>query len=125
MSMSDIRKKAQDKLRRKYGYSTNTNYGRGVILYRQDTKSYKLNPTDDYNIVHDLNVVMNNRPYSTDKQIEIHTTQYKDYGDDAPEDEWYEMLHDHTIYFSLEELELLYTVAREIAKENNWSSQIK
>ena len=29
--MSEIRKKAQDKLRRKYNYSTNDNYGRGTI----------------------------------------------------------------------------------------------
>lgn len=34
--MSDTRKKMQARLRRKFGYSTNTNYGRGAILWKDN-----------------------------------------------------------------------------------------
>lgn len=34
--MSETRKKLQERLRRKFGYSTNTNYGRGAILWKDN-----------------------------------------------------------------------------------------
>ena len=34
--MSETRKKLQARLRRKFGYSTNTNYGRGAILWKDN-----------------------------------------------------------------------------------------
>ena len=125
MSMSDIRKKAQDKLRRKYGYSTNTNYGRGVILYRQDSDSHELHSANGDKIVHDLNICVNNRIHDTQNQVEFHTTQYIDHGEDAPEDGRYEQLHNHTIYFSAEEFDLLATVIHQMAEENDWKDQIQ
>ena len=51
--MTDKRKKVQAKLRRKYRYSTNTNYGRGVILIKPPGNSVN----EDYiNIVCDRHV---------------------------------------------------------------------
>lgn len=38
--MTALRKKLQDKLRRKYGYKTNTNYGRGTVLEKIDGDTY-------------------------------------------------------------------------------------
>ena len=125
MPMSDIRKKAQDKLRKKFGYSTNDNYGRGTILYRQDSESHKIYSNDEYGITYDINIVMNNRLFGSQKPIEICTTQYADYGKDVPEDKRYKKLHEHTAFLSLEELDLIHAIAHQMAEENDWDLQIK
>ena len=48
--MTELRQKIQNKLRRKYKYSTNTNYGRGVVLVkppRTESEDY-INIVCDY-----------------------------------------------------------------------------
>ena len=124
MSMSDIRKKAQDKLRRKYKYSTNDNYGRGTILYKTDPSFYR--HKDGYNTVYDMNIVMdNNISWHPDTPIEINITKYRDNGENAPEGKRYDELGTNGISISLEELDLIHTIAHQMSEENNWQKQIK
>ena len=53
--MTELRKKIQNKLRRKYGYSTSTNYDRGMILVKPYNKEYdkRVEKTNYLNIVYD------------------------------------------------------------------------
>lgn len=129
MSMSPERKKAQDKLRRKYGYSTNTDYGRGTILYKAFDEGYTHN--DGYKVVSDINICMGNRiiwSYDDKKQItpiEIETIEYKDNEKIASKDKRYTKIGRSVIYLSLEELDLIHTIAHQMAEENKWDEQIK
>ena len=128
--MSDIRKKAQDKLRRKFGYSTNDNYGRGTILYKADKRIY--HKCEGYDVVRDMNVVIDSRiPWhqfdlsEVPSPIDINIASYKDYGEAAPENKRYVHIGEIGITLSLEELDLIHTIAHEMADENDWNGQIK
>ena len=127
--MTPERKKAQDKLRRKYGYSTNDNYGRGTILYKAFDKGYT--HKDGYKVVSDINICMDNRivwsygDKNTIAPIEIETTEYKDNGQDAPKDKRYMKIGRSIMYLSLEELDLIHAIAHQMAEENDWDGQIK
>ncbi len=123
--MSNIRKKAQDKLRRKYNYSTNDNYGRGTILYKEDTESYHY--IDGYDITYDMNICMDdNIRLHPNSPIEICISKYRDNGGvSAEKPNRYEKLSDNSISISLEELDLIHTIAHQMAEENDWSGQTK
>ncbi len=124
MSMSDIRKKAQDKLRRKFGYSTNDNYSRGTILYKADPEVY--HHIDGYDCVKDMNIVMdNNLSCHPNSHIEINIAKYQDHGEKAPEGERYTKLGENGIWISLEELDLIHTIAHQMSEENDWAGQMK
>ena len=124
MSMSDIRKKAQDKLRRKFGYSTNDNYGRGTILYKADSEVYC--HIDGYEYVKDMNIIMdNNISWHPNSHIKINIAKYQDYGNKIPEEKRYTKLGENEIWISLEELDLIHVIAHQMADENDWAGQIK
>ena len=129
MSMSPERKKAQDKLRRKYGYSTNDNYGRGTILYKTSDDGYVHNDGHevilDVSICMDSNIVWSFNDKGQSTPIEIRTTKYKDNGKTVPKDKRYTKTDETLILLSLEELNLINTVAHQMAEENKWDEQIK
>ena len=123
--MSEIRKKAQNKLRRKYNYSTNDNYGRGTILYKEDPETY--HHKDGYDFTYDMNICMDNNIIShPNSPIEIRISKYRDNGGVfAEKPNRYEKLSDNSISISLEELDLIHTIAHQMAEENDWAGQIK
>lgn len=130
MSMSPERKKAQDKLRRKYEYSTSTNYDRGTILYKTSDAGYVHN--DGHEVILDVSICMDSNiggwSFNDKGQctpIEIRTTKYKDNGKTVPKDKRYTKTDESVILLSLEELNLINTVAHQMAEENKWDEQIK
>lgn len=129
MSMSPERKKAQDKLRRKYGYSTSDNYGRGTILYKTSDEGYIRN--GGYKVVSDMSIYMDNSivwSYNSKGQstpIGICMTEYKDNGKTVPKNKRYTKISQSEILLSLEELDLINTVAHQMAEENKWDEQAK
>ena len=132
MNMSTLRKKAQDKLRRKFKYSTNDNYGRGTILIKSDESvrySQRLDNGQfvDYDECYDLAVVMENRVYSTSSgnPIRFHITKFQDFGENALAENRYKELGEYSVGISLEELDLIHQIAHEMAVENDWEGQIK
>lgn len=123
MSMSKERKKAQDKLRRKYGYSTNNNYGRGTVLYKQCPDTIT---RDGNKYVEDMNIVMNhNIHWNPTSPIQVYTSEYQDNGEKSPPGKRYEPISEHLILLSLEELDLIHTVAHQMALEYDWEGQAK
>ena len=127
MAMSEKRKKAQDKLRKKYNYKTNTNYERGTILYKKSVDP-DFNPADNDKIIYDINIIMNKQLLFTKTEesndIIIQTSSYYDAGF-CPEDVRYKHIMDHEIVLSLEELDLIHEIAHQMAEENDWKKQIK
>lgn len=123
--MSEIRKKAQNKLRRKYDYTTSDNYGRGTILYKEDPETY--HHRDGYDFTYDMNICMdNNIGWHSDKPIEICIGKYRDNGGvSAEKPNRYEKLCDSSISLTLEEFDLIHTIAHQMAEENDWDGQIK
>jgi len=124
MSMTDIRKKAQDKLRKKYKYNTSDNYGRGTILYKAGMNVH--HHIDGYYFVEDMNIIMDsNISLHADTPIEIEITKYRDNRENVSKDKQYVKLGTNGIVLSLEELDLIHTIAHQMAEENNWSEQLK
>lgn len=124
MKMTKIRKKAQDKLRRKYGYSTNDDYGRGTILYKADEEVHQ--SAYGYDYVNDLNIYMDgNISWHPDSQIRFGISKYRDDGVNAPEGQRYIELGTNEISITLEELDLIHTIAHQMSEENDWQGQIK
>lgn len=127
--MSPERKKAQDKLRRKYGYSTSANYGRGTILYKTSDEGYIRN--DGYKVVSDMSIYMDNSivwSYNSKGQstpIGICMTEYKDNGKTVPKNKRYTKISQSEMLLSLEEFDLINTVAHQMAEENKWDEQAK
>ena len=107
--MSPERKKAQDKLRNKYGYSTNTNYGRGTVLGRAGS----LGVGGD---IVDVSFVADKRQNGA-PQIWLYTTKYHDHGEKADEKNRYEKMSEHVVSLSLEELKLVCEVVEQMSKE--------
>lgn len=112
MAMTKKRKNLQDRLRRKFGWSTNTNYNRGTILEKPEASSH-LNHDPKY--VTDLCV--NFHDYGIRREIfegngrssiEITLYKYK-----INEDETYTMTEALAGRISLDELELIYKIAKE------------
>ena len=121
MSMSKIRKKLQDKLRRKYSWSTNTNHNSGAMLIKPNASSHMTARKDKYVI--DLSVYIDDyiakRKLRGSKEshawgeIVLYLTKYNQQADgtfkyDRPQLE---------VRLSFEELELIYNIAKEYIEE--------
>lgn len=105
MNMSKERKNLQAKLRRKYKWSTDTDYGRGVLLEKFKASSSKRCSTDIY-----LNVsgCQTRKSLSGDKnarEISLSLFQYKN-------DEKESFVHSIGAMLTFEELELIYNIAK-------------
>lgn len=124
--MTDKRKKLQDKLRRKFGFSTNNNRNRGTILIKPNATviNYISEGGIKYSIVRDLAVVMDST-IRNKFPIYLHITEYTDYGEKVPEDERFKENDDYFIPLSLEELNIINDIANEMNEENDWIDQIK
>lgn len=68
--MSDTRKKMQSRLRRRFGYSTNTNYGRGAILWKDN----KFGSSDE------VGICLENRTYGPEIPYQLEILVH-DFGD--------------------------------------------
>ena len=122
MPMTKERKKAQDKLRRKYKYYTCSDV-RTTSLFREGVM------TDTCNNVSDLTVWMDcgiwHYPGEKPSPIHIELVKYKDNGEHVPKETRYEKLGEIEVRISLEELDLIHFIAHEMSKENDWEGQIK
>lgn len=117
MAMSRKRKNLQAKLRKKYKWSTNTDYGRGVILGKQNASEHKCRQSDG-KYVTDLYVSMSGwatrKSLSGDKNVrEIQMTLNK-YKEHQGQHEFYASLG---AMISFEELELIYNIAKAAREE--------
>lgn len=117
MAMSKERKNLQAKLRRKYKWSTNTDYGRGVILEKQNASKHK-DRRSDGKYVTDLYFGMSGcatrKSLSGDKnvrEIQINLNKYKE---NQGHHEFYASL---CAMISFEELELIYNIAKAAREE--------
>lgn len=117
MAMSKERKNLQAKLRRKYKWSTNTDYGRGVILEKQNASEHK-DRRSDGKYVTDLYFGMSGcatrKSLSGDKnvrEIQINLNKYKE---NRGHYEFYASLG---AMISFEELELIYNIAKAAREE--------
>ena len=121
MSMSEIRKKAQDRLRRKFGYRTSDNYNRGTILYKEG----RMNTRNGKTWCHDINIEMDNNAYwiiddrSEPEPITIQTAEYV-HGRNG-----FQKQSEHRITMTLEELDLIHAIAHQMSEENDWEGQAK
>ena len=73
----------------------------------------------------DSNIVWSFNDKGQSTPIEIRTTKYKDNGKTVPKDKRYTKTDESLILLSLEELNLINTVAHQMAEENKWDEQIK
>lgn len=121
MPMSKIRKKLQDKLRRKYSWSTNTDHNSGAMLIKSNASSHMNARKDKYVI--DLSVyisdyiarkkIHDSKKSHDLREIVLYLTKCKQQSDgtfkyDRPQLE---------AYLSFEELELIYNIAKEYIEE--------
>lgn len=114
MAMSVIRKKLQDKLRRKYKWQTNTNYNRGVMLIKGSI------PTCNDSITMDLAIgadALENRGMfrygKCNNEINIYLSKYKQ--DDITKN--HTILSELSTSISFEELELVYSTLKAYREE--------
>lgn len=117
MTMSKERKNLQAKLRRKYKWSTNTDYGRGVVLEKQNASEHK-DRRSGGKYVTDLYFSMSGcatrKSLSGDKnvsEIQINLNKYKEH---QGQHEFYASLG---AMISFEELELVYNIAKAAREE--------
>ena len=110
MSMSKIRKSIQAKLRRKFKWSTNTNYNRGAMFEKMDANPYYVKRSDFKKTV-DIMVYCGNN-FENDGLIEINLAKYGISDPDRP-------LIESSInaYISFDELELLYNAIKQYRDE--------
>lgn len=101
--MTEMRKKLQAKLRRKWGYQTNADKGRGTVLIK--SRAYK-----DGDFVTDLAFAISNEVLVDDKhRICIYETDYDTVtGVEAGES---------MAYLSLEELDAICAIAHEVIEK--------
>lgn len=117
MAMSKERKNLQAKLRRKYKWSTNTDYGRGFVLEKQNVSEYKDRRSGGKYIT-DLYLSMSGcatrKSLSGDKnvrEIQINLNKYKE------NQGHYELYTSLGAMISFEELELIYNIAKAAREE--------
>ena len=117
MSMSKIRKRLQDKLRRKYHWSTNTNYNRGCNLIKQNASTHLLHEKNkwviDLAICHDdlkISEALKNKNPQYEIQLWLTKSTPLDNGS-------WKTVEETPIYFSFEEFELLYNILKEHREE--------
>lgn len=117
MAMSKERKNLQAKLRRKYKWSTNTYYGRGVILEKQNASEHK-DRRPDSKYVTDLYFGMSGcatrRSLSGDKNVREIRINLNKYRERQGQHEFYASLG---AMISFEELELIYNIAKAAREE--------
>lgn len=117
--MTWLRKKLQDKLRRKYKYNTFTDIVQGTTLFKQNANVVQYisaKTSDKYNVVTNLEVRLNRRAFITGdgkNAIAVELTQFSN----AFNTEKYKELSSATAVISYEELELMYKIASEMKKE--------
>jgi len=129
--ISDARKKLQDNLRRKFGWSTNTDYGRGCCLNKGDTQDNEAAKKTghvvsrdkdgrEYYTINDICISISDKYHSHgDKNISIYSTQYAEYaGEDGKPA--YKELSKHCNELSFEELELIYQIAKQMKEEGRF-----
>lgn len=117
MLMSKIRKKLQDKLRRKYHWNTNTNYNRGCNLIKKDAVRHLLHKENkwviDFAICHDnIRIRDSLRNRNPEYEIQMWLTRSKPLDDGN-----WKTIEQIPIYFSFEEFELLYNILKEHREE--------
>lgn len=117
MSMSKIRKKLQDKLRRKYHWNTNTNYNRGCNLIAKNAATHMLHEKNkwviDLAICHDdlaIREALENKKSAFEIQLWLTKSIPLD-------DSSWKTVEQTPIYFSFEEFELLYNILKEHREE--------
>jgi len=116
--MTGLRKKLQDKLRRKFKYETNTNRNRGTSLIKPNAcvSHYStVNHSEEYDLVTDMAIVIDHWDieHAKERAIHLYLTQYKN-----PKDtDKFDKLSDLSASFSFEELEMIYQIACEMKKE--------
>ena len=115
--MNKIRKKLQDKLRRKYHWSTNTDYNRGCNLIKPNAVSHMLHKRNKWAI--DLAICHSNtniREALKNKNTNHEIQLWIDKCIPLDNDEW-KSIEKIPIYFSFEEFELLYNILKEHREE--------
>lgn len=120
MAMSKKRKNLQAKLRRKYKWSTNTDYGRGVVLEKRNASEHKdrwlIRSNGKY--VTDLYFSMSGcatrRSLSGDKNVREIQINLNKYRERQGQHEFYASLG---AMISFEELELIYNIAKAAGEE--------
>lgn len=117
MSMSKLRKKLQDKLRRKYRWSTNTNYNRGCNLIKEGAVRHLLHKENkwviDFAIYHDnIRIRDSLRNRNPEYEIQMWLTRSKPLDDGN-----WKTIEQIPLYFSFEEFELLYNILKEHREE--------
>lgn len=117
MAMSKERKSLQAKLRNKYKWSTNTDYGRGVILGKQNASEHKDRQSGG-KYVTDLYFSMSGcatrRSLSGDKNVREIQINLNKYRERQGQHEFYASLG---AMISFEELELIYNIAKAAREE--------
>lgn len=110
MSMSKIRKSLQAKLRRKFKWSTNTDYNRGAMFEKLDVNPYYVKRSDFKKTV-DI-MIYCGYEFRKNGMIQIDLTKYDVNNLDRP-------LIESSIdsYISFDELELLYNAIKEYRNE--------
>lgn len=111
MAMTKARRNLQGRLRRKFGWSTNTKYNRGTILDKQDdlTHLYRgLKYVTDLRINFDDRQIWKEIVKGGNLAVAISLTKYN-----VNDDETYTKVEALTGYISLEELELICKIAKE------------
>lgn len=116
--MTGLRKKLQDKLRRKFKYETNTNRNRGTSLIKPNacvSHHSTVNHSKEYDLVTDMAIVMDHWDFQHAKERAIHLylTQYKN----PKNSDKFDKLSDLSASISFEELEMIYQIACEMKKE--------
>lgn len=114
--MTELRKKLQDKLRKKFRYETNTNRNRGTSLIKPNAciAHYSIN-SEEYDLVTDMAIVMDHWDFRLAKEhaIRLYLTHYKT----QKSTDKFDKLADLSATISFEELEMLYQIACEMRKE--------
>lgn len=119
MSMSKIRKSLQAKLRRKFKWSTGTDFGKGASYEKLDVLiDNRVNGT----YATDICVGVDRKDAGTDKEISVMLTRYKEIDTDK-----YRLDSALLGFISFEELELLYNSIKAFREEetNNDCGRIK
>lgn len=117
MRISKMRKKLQDKLRRKYRWSTNTDYNRGCNLIKSNAATHLLHDTNkwviDLAICHgDMEIHESLRKKNQNHEIQLWLTKLIPLDDGS-----WKTIEKTPIYFSFEEFELLYSILKEHREE--------
>lgn len=119
MPMSKLRKKLQDRLRRVFKWSTNTNYNRGTMLIKPNASTHLY--TDPKYVI-DLCVDIDDQRILNDKEraIAIGLIRYNntEFGIRTRGANMYACI-------SFEELELIYNIAKEKMNEMDSSNNAK